>query len=207
MSVSRHWVNQIDKLLKHPVVRELVARYAEENPEATGNVFELVMHAFIAPLFREAKQDGWSEEDSWETFEVFLKVAATGGVRLSPAEYGLLIQVLSGERKPIRHRRDKRAARREAIADYLELLEADGWPPEAAVAKAQEDYGVTSRETVYTAKRIRKEDAALFEPKPEPKGRNMTAEVRRNQIEFQKRQAAKWRHPKRRRRSPILSPV
>jgi hypothetical protein len=202
MGVSRHWLNQIDKLLKHPVVRELVARYAEENPEATGNVFELVMHAFIAPLYREAKQDGWSEKDSWEAFEMFLRTAATGRVRLSPAEYELLVQVLSGKRKPVRRRRNKSAALREsAIADYLELLEADRWPPEAAVAKAQEVYGVTSRQTVYTAKRKRKEDMALFEPQPEPQGRDMTAEARRNRIELQEREAARWRRPKHPRRS------
>jgi hypothetical protein len=190
-----------------PLVRELVLRYVEENPEAANDP-HLVMHALILPLCRGSKdkQDVWDERLGWAFFERLLQVGARrpGGVRLSPAEYKLLLQVIRGERKPIR---GKRPARRDSeIADYLELLKADGgWPPEAAVAKAQEVYGVLSRETVYAAKRKRKKEAALL--MLEPKGRDMTAEVRRNQIEFQEQQAAKWRRPKRRRRSPILSSV
>jgi hypothetical protein len=205
MGVSRDWQNQIGKFLQHPVVRELLSRYAEENPEATGNVFELVMHALIAPLYRGPEGapkalDGWREEDSWTIFELFLRTAATGGVRLLPAEYELLVQVLNGERKPIRRRRNKSAAQREAIADFVELHETGGWPTEAAVTQAGKVYGV-ARETVYAAKRVRKEEMALFEPEPEPKGRDMTAEARRNRIEYQEREAARWRRPKRPRRS------
>ena len=84
------------------------------------------------------------------------------------------------------------------MADYLELLEANGSPTEATVAQAQEVYNV-ARETVYAAKRKRKEQAVLLEL--ESKGRNMTAEALRNQIESHQRYAAKWRRPQRLRRS------
>jgi hypothetical protein len=199
MAVSQHWLNQIDKFLKHPVVRELSARYAEENPETTGNVFELVMHALIAPLYRGTKPEGWREQYSWGCLEVLLRMP--GGARLSPAESELIRQILSGERKRPAQRRRANTRRDDEMADYLELLEADGWPPNAAVAQAQKVYGVLSRQTVYAAKRKRIEDAALFEPKPQPKGHDMTTEARRNRIVLQEREAARWHRP--RRSSPI----
>jgi len=185
-----------------PLVRELVLRYVEENPEAANDP-DLVKRAFIAPLCRGAKQRVWDEQLGWAFFERLLQAGADrGGAYLSRAECKLLLQVVRGERKPIR---GKRPARRDsAIADYLELLKADGgWSSEAAVAKAQEVYGVASRETVYAAKRKRKEEMALLQL--DPKGRDLTAEVRRNQIELQEQEAAqKWRRPKRpRRSSPI----
>jgi hypothetical protein len=180
-----------------PLVRELVLRYVEENPEA-ANAPDLVVHALIAPLYRgpEGRQDGWDERVGWAFLERLLQAGADrGGPYLSPAEHKLLLQVVRGERKPI----TKRPARRDHdIADYLELLDADGWPPEAAVAQAKTVYGV-ARETVYAAKRKRKKEAALLEL--EQKGRDMTAEARRNRIEFVEREAArKWRP---RRSSPI----
>jgi hypothetical protein len=187
-----------------PLARELVLRYVEENPEAANDP-DLVKHAFIAPLCRGAQQRGWSERNGWAFFERFLQAGAHGGgARLSPAECKLLLQIIRGERKvPTPYRRHKSAAalRESAMADYLELREADGGSPEAAVRKVQKVYGV-ARETVYAAKRKRKEEAALLEL--EPKGRNMTAEVRCKRIEFLERQAEKWRWPKRpRRSSPI----
>jgi hypothetical protein len=152
MAVSRQWENRIDKFLQHPVVRGLISRYAEENPEAADNVFNLVMHALIAPLCREQAKipDGWSERDSWTIFELLLMagMSSTDGVRLSPAQCELVFQVLSGERKRPTRRRSPNTRRDEEIADYLELLEADGWPPDAAVAKAKDVYGV-ARATVY----------------------------------------------------------
>jgi hypothetical protein len=198
MAVSRHWENKVRKFLRHPVVRELVSRYAKENPEAVGNAFELVMHALIAPLCRgpEGQQAGWSERDSWAVFEQFLMVgdAHKDGAHLSPAECRLLLDVLSGERELPARRRGPNTKRDSEMADFLELLEADGERSnKRRVARSMEAYGV-SRSTVYTAKRTRKEESALFEPQPEPKGRNMTAEVRRNWIEFLEREAArKWR--------------
>ena len=127
-----------------PLVRELVLRYVEENPEAANDP-RLVAHAVIAPLCRGTKQRVWDERLGWTTIERLLQAGACrpGGVRLSSAEYKLLLAVIRGERKPIR---GKRPARRDSeIADYLELLEADDWATEAAVAKAQEVYGVASR--------------------------------------------------------------
>jgi hypothetical protein len=180
-----------------PLVRELVLRYVEENPEAANDP-RLVAHALIAPLCRgpKDKQNVWDERLGWAFFERLLQAGADrGGAYLSRAECKLLLQVVRGERKPIR---GKRPARRDSeIANYLEL-----WPPEAAVAKAQEVYGV-ARETVYAAKRKRKEEMALLQL--DPKGRDLTAEVRRNQIELQEQEAAqKWRRPKRpHRSSPI----
>jgi len=183
-----------------PLVRELVLRYVEENPEAANDP-HLVIHALIAPLYRgpKDKQDGWDERLGWAFFERLLQVGADrGGAHLSPAEYKLLLQVVRGERKPI-PRHNKRPARRDSeMADYLELLEANRWPAEAAVAQAQEVYGVV-RETVYAAKRKRKEQVALLEL--EPKGRDMTPAALRNRIEFHQRQAAEQRRAKRPRRS------
>jgi hypothetical protein len=187
-----------------PLVRELVLRYVEENPEAANDP-RLVAHALIAPLCRgpKDKQNVWDERLGWAFFERLLQAGADrGGAYLSRAECKLLLQVVRGERKPIR---GKRPARRDShMADYLELLKADGgWSPEAAVAKAQEVYGVASRETVYAAKRKRKVEMALLQL--DPKGRDMTAEVRRYQIELQEQEAVqKWRRPRRpRRSSPI----
>ena len=186
-----------------PLVRELVLRYVEENPEAANDP-RLVAHALIAPLCRgpKGKQNVWDERLGWACLERLLQAGARrpGGVRLSSAECKLLLQVVRGERKPIR---GKRPARRDSeIADYLELLEANGLLNKAAVAQAQEVFGVSSRQTVYTAKKKRKEEMALLEF--EPKGRDMTPEALRNRIEFQEQQAAKWRRPKRpRRSSPI----
>jgi hypothetical protein len=181
-----------------PLVRELVLRYVEENPEAANDP-RLVARALIAPLYRGTKQRVWDERLGWAFFERLLQAGADrGGTYLSQAECKLLLQVVRGERKP----RGKRLARRDSeIANYLELLKADGrWSTEAAVAKAQEIYGVASRETVYAAKRKRKEEMALLQL--DPKGRDMTAEERRNRIELQEREAEqKWRRPKRRRRS------
>jgi len=182
-----------------PLLRELVLRYVEENPEAANDP-RLVAHALIAPLCRGSKdkQDVWDERLGWAFFERLLQAGAErGGAYLSQAECKLVLQILGGERKPIR---GKRPARRDSeIADYLELLEADGgWAAEAAVAKAQEVYGVAARETVYAAKRKRKKEATLLAL--DPKGRDMTAETLRNRIEFQEQQAAKWRRPKRPRR-------
>jgi hypothetical protein len=158
------------------------------------------MHALIAPLCRAAeKRDGWSEQDSWTCFELFLQMGAymTGGVHLSPAECELVLRIVRGERKlPRRHRSDNRAVMRDyRIVDYLELLEADEWPLKVAVAKAQQVYGV-SRGTVYTVKKkLRK--AVQFEPI----ARNMTAESRRYQIGYYEREAAGWCRPQRPRRS------
>jgi hypothetical protein len=201
MSASRELEKRIRRF--PPLVRELVLRYVEENPEA-ANDSRLVAHALIAPLCRgpKDKQNVWDERLGWAFFERLLQAGANrGGAYLSQAECKLLLQVVRGERKPIRGKRPPR--RDSEIADYLELLEADGgWPAEAAVAKAQEVYGVSSRQTVYTAKKKRKEEMALLQL--EPKGRDMTAEDRRNQIELQEQQAARWRRPKRpRRSSPI----
>ena len=193
----RELENRVCDLLQQQPVRERVSRYVEENPKAANDP-HLVMHALIAPLCRAAeKRDGWSEQDSWASFELFLQMGAymTGGVHLSPAECKLVLQILTGERKHVQRRRPNT---KRDIADYLELLEANGLPTEAAVARAQEVYDVV-RETVYAAKRKRKEEAELLEL--EPKGRNMTAEALRNEIEFHQRQAAKWRRPKRPRRT------
>jgi hypothetical protein len=198
MAPSRQLENRVR--LFPPLVRKLVSRYVEENPKA-ANEPHLVMHALILPLCRGAKQDGWDERLGWAFLERLLQAGACrpGGVRLSSAEYKLLLAVIRGERKPIR---GKRPARRDSeMADYLELREADGWPAEAAATKAQAVYGV-ARETVYAAKRKRKKEIALLQL--EPKGRDMTADARRNRIEFQEQQAARWRRPKRpRRSSPI----
>ena len=199
---ARELENRISRF--PPPVRELVLRYVEENPEA-ANAADLVKHVLIAPLCRglKDKHDVWDEQLGWAFLERLLRAGACrpGGVRLSPAECKLVLQVIRGERTPIRGRRPAR--RDSAIADYLELLKADGgWPPEAAVARAQEVYGVASRETVYAAKGKRKKEMALLQL--DPKGRDMTAEVRRNQIELQEQEAArKWHRPPRRHRSPI----
>jgi hypothetical protein len=195
----RELENRVRDLLQLQPVRERVSRYVEENPKAANDP-HLVLHALIAPLCRTAeKRDGWSEQDSWACFQLFLQVGAymTGGVHLSPAECELVLRIASGERKlPRRRRSDNKAAVRDyRIVDYLELLEADGLPTEAAVAKAQEVYGV-ARATVYTVKKkLRK--AAQFEPI----ARNMTPESRRYQIGYYEREAARWRRPKRPRRS------
>jgi hypothetical protein len=183
-----------------PLVRELVLRYVEENPEATDDP-HLVKHALIAPLCRGTKQDGWDERLGWAFFERLLQAGADrSGLYLSPEEYKLLLQVVRGERKPV-PRRHNGVRRDKDIADYLELLEADEWSTEAAVVQAKTVYGV-ARETVYAAKRKRKKDIALLAF--EPIGRDMTAEARRQQIEFHERQAATSRRPKRpRRSSPI----
>jgi len=184
-----------------PLVRELVLRYVEENPEAANDP-RLVAHALIAPLCRgpKDKQGVWDERLGWAFLGRLLQAGADrAGAYLSPAECKLLLQVIRGERKPIR---GKRPARRDSeMADYLELLKADGgWKPEAAVARAQEVYGVKSRETVYAAKRKRKEEMALLQL--DPKGRDMTTETRRDRIKLLEQEAAqKWRRPKRSRRS------
>jgi hypothetical protein len=200
----RELENRVRGLLGRPVVHELVSHYVEENPEAANDP-HLVMRALIAPLCRgpkDEKRDGWSEQDSWTCFELFLQKGAymTGGVHLSPAECELVVRIVSGERKlPRRRRSDNRAVvRNYRIVDYLELREADGWDTEAAVAKAQEVYGV-GRQTVYTMKKkLRK--VAQFEPI----ARNMTAEARRYLIGYYEQEAEKWRRPKRpRRSSPI----
>jgi hypothetical protein len=162
------------------------------------------MHALIAPLCRGAKdekRDGWSEQDSWTCFEYFLQMGAymTGGVRLAPAECELVVRIVSGERKLPRRRRSDNTAvvRNYRIVDYVELREADGWDTEAAVAKAQEVYGV-ARGTVYTVKKkLRK--VVQFEPV----ARNMTAESRRYLIGYYEREAAKWRRPKPPRRALV----
>jgi hypothetical protein len=123
--------------------------------------------------------------DRWAFLERSLRAgAASGG--LSPVECKLLLAVLDDRRK----QRNRTAALRSVdIAAFVAwLIEDEGCPLKAAVAKAQQDYGV-SRGTVFTAMKKLKEAMALFEPKPQPKGRNMTAKVRRN------------RHP--RRSSPI----
>jgi hypothetical protein len=177
------------------LVRELVSRYVEENPEAANAADvpdHLVSHAFIAPLCRGAKQSDWIERLSWAFFERLLQEGAQskGGVRLSPAECKLFLQVLNGERKRPAQQRRPNTRRVDEMADYLELLEANRWPPEAAVAQAQEVYSRV-RATVYGAKKKRKEQAAMLEL--EPKGCNMTPEALRNQIELHQQQAEKWR--------------
>jgi hypothetical protein len=81
----------------------------------------------------------------------------------------------------------------------VELLEAEwGGDTEAAVAKAQEVYGL-GRQTVYTVKKkLRKVEQF------EPIARNMTAESRRYLIGYYEREAEKWRRPKRPRRSSTI---
>src|SRR5262249_1230594 len=181
-----------DRVRRMPrLARELVSRYVEENPEA-ANAPHLVAHAFIAPLYRGGMQRGWSERLGWAFLERLLRWGAStpGGVRLSPAECQLVLQVLNGGRKRPAQQRRPNAKRDSEMADYLELLDAEGWKPEAAVAQAEKVYGVV-RETVYAAKRKRKEQAAMLEL--EPKGCNMTPGALRNQIELHERQAEKWR--------------
>jgi len=114
----------------------------------------------------------------------------TGGVRLTPTECEFVLRIVNGERKlPRRRRSDNSAAVRDyRIVDYVELLEAEwGGNTEAAVAKAQEVYGV-GRQTVYTVKKkLRK--AVQFEPI----AREMTVESRRYLIGYYEREAEKWR--------------
>jgi hypothetical protein len=198
----RELENRVRELLGRPVVRELISRYTKENPKAANDP-HLVMHALIVPLCREAKPDGWCEKDSWACFELFLQMGAymTGGVRPSPAECELVLRIINGERKlPRRRRSDNRAVMRDyRILDFVELLEAEwGWDTEAAVAKAQEVYGV-GRQTVYTVKKkLRKADQF------EPIAREMTAEARRYMIGYYEREAERWRRPKRPRRSSTI---
>jgi len=197
----RELENRVRGLLRCPVGRELVSRYAKENPKAANDP-HLVMHALIAPLCRgpkDEKRDGWSEQDGWACFEFFLQMGAymTGGVHLSPAECELVLRIVSGERKlPRRRRSDNRAQMRDyRIVDYLELLEADGkLPKKTAVAKAQDVYGV-SRGTVYTVKKKLRKVVEFG-----PIARNMTAEGRRYMIGYYEREAEKWHRRKRRRR-------
>jgi hypothetical protein len=186
-------------------VHELVSRYTKKNPKAANDP-HLVMHALIAPLCRGAKDekpDGWSKQDSWTCFELFLQMGAymTGGVPLLPAECELVLRIVSGEQKlPRRRRSDNGAVVRDyRIVDYVELLEAEwGGNTEAAVAKAQEVYGV-GRQTVYTMKKkLRKVEQF------EPIARNMTAKDRRYLIEYYECEAEKWRRPKRHRRSSTI---
>ena len=173
----RELENRVRELLQRPVVQELVSHYVKENPKAANDP-HLVMHALIAPLCRGAKPEGWSEKDSWACFELLLQMGAymTGGVRLTPTECEFVLRIVNGERKlPRRRRSDNSAAVRDyRIVDYVELLEAEwGGNTEAAVAKAQEVYGV-GRQTVYTVKKkLRK--AVQFEPI----AREMTVESRR----------------------------
>ena len=195
----RELENRLRDLLQLEPVRESVSRYVKENPKA-ANAPHLVLHALIAPLCRAEKQDGWKEQDSWACFELLLRIGAymTGGVHLKPAECELILRIISGERKlPRRHGSDNRAVRDYRIVDYLELLEADRWPTEAAVAKAQEIYGV-KRGTVYAVKKKLRKEVQF-----EPIARNMTAEERRSQIGYYEQEAARWRSPKRPRRSPL----
>jgi len=197
----REQENHVRELLQRPVVQELVARYTKENPKAANDP-HLVMHALIAPFCRGAKSEGWREKDSWTCFELFLKMGAymTGELRLSPAECELVLRIIGGEQKlPRRRRSDNRAGRDYRIVDYVELLEAEwGGDTEAAVAKAQEVYGL-GRQTVYTVKKkLRKVEQF------EPIARNMTAESRRYLIGYYEREAEKWRRPKRPRRSSTI---
>jgi hypothetical protein len=198
----RELENHVRELLQRPVVRDLVSRYAKENPKAAKDP-HLVMHALIAPLCRGAKPEGWREKDSWACFELLLQVGAymTGGVCLTPAECELVLRIISGERKlPRRRRSDNKAVVRDyRIVDYVELLEAEwGGDTEAAVAKAGEVYGV-GRQTVYTVKKkLRK--VVQFEPI----AREMTAESRRYLIGYYEREAERWRHPRRPRRSSTI---
>jgi hypothetical protein len=125
----------------------------------------------------------------------------TGGVHLSAAECKLVQQILNRERKlPRRRRSDNKAVMRDyRIVDYVELLEAE-WSgdTEAAVAKAQEVYGV-GRQTVYTVKKkLRKVEQF------EPIARNMTTADLRYLIGYYEREAEKWRRPKRPRRSSTI---
>ena len=187
----------VKRLLQRPGVREFCSRYVEENPAA--NKPGQLVHALIAPLCRGPRPfaegpDDWTELHGWIFLELFLLIGAhTGGVHLSSAECQLVREILSGERKPpIRRgrRRDKRVVHRDSlIAGYIESLEAKGWPPDAAVARAKEVYGV-ARQTVFTAKKKRREVEALFGPLPHGTG------------EFYEREAAeRWRRQKRPRRS------
>jgi hypothetical protein len=116
--------------------------------------------------------------------------ALSGGMRLSSDECELLLEIMSGERKlPLRRGRprvDKTAfIRRGRIADFVELLEADGWSPDAAVERAVEVYGV-ARRTVFTAKKKRQEQLVRFKPK----GCSMTPVQRQNLIKSYERAAA-----------------
>ena len=198
----RELENRVRGLLGRPVVNELVSRYTKENPKA-ANEPHLVMHALIAPLCQGAKPEGWREEDSWTCLELFLQMGAymTGGVRLSPAQCELVLRIVSGERRlPRRHRSDNRTVNRDyRIVDYVELLEAE-WNgnTEAAVAKAQEVYGV-GRQTAYTVKKKLRKVVPF-----EPVARNMTSEARRYLIGYYEREAEKWRRPKRARRSSTI---
>ncbi len=224
-TASRKYANLLFQVLQLPHMRELLSRYVEENPEAAnGSRFDLIMHAIIAPLCRnhgyhghstrKPEPDKWTEQDSWKFLRYFLMTGAcTDGVRLSPAECRLLLQILSGEREPPRERqRDKKLIQRDDnIANYLELLEADEWPDDAAVRKAHDVYGLTES-MIWEVKRKRRELGLPIEPR----GRNMTAEVRRKMIQFYEREAKeRWHRPtrpyrrkaKKGTRRPIRSPI
>jgi hypothetical protein len=153
----------IDELAQLPEVRELCSRYVEENPEATNDPF-LLIHAFIAPLYRpEVSPDDWSEPHSWAFLIWLLAVGMrTGkGMRLSPAECGLLHQMLMGKRKLKRQLGRRRGSKRNRqIEDFLELLGPDDVLTKAAVADIRDKYQV-ARSTVFAAKRNRKKQTGL----------------------------------------------
>ena len=113
-----------------PLVRELVLRYVEENPEAANDP-HLVMHALILPLCRGSKdkQDVWDERLGWAFFERLLQAGADrAGAYLSPAECKLLLQVIRGERKPIRGKRQHAGTARWRITSNCSKLMEDGSP-------------------------------------------------------------------------------
>jgi len=123
-------------------------------------VYELMLRSVEADP--KAVESPEYERDWWNLFESRLRIGAlTYGTRLSPDECALFLDIISGERKLFkrrgRPRRDKTATLRGFhIAIFVDLLEADGWPPDAAVNHAVKIYGV-ARQTVYTAKKVHTE--------------------------------------------------
>jgi hypothetical protein len=158
-------------------LHELLSQYAKKFPDAVNG---------------EQYQRGW-----WNLFKSYLQMGALAdGVRLSPDECNLLLDIISGEQKPFKRRGrprvDKTAVQQGfSIAKFVELLEADSWPPDAAVERAVEVYGV-ARRTVFNAKKHRKEQGLQLRSWD----RKLTAEARQKKIEAYEHEAAKQRHPR-----------